>query len=57
MIPVSMGNSMIWSVFAINITGDISKMLYVISRTVRRVKIETILKYQERYFCQISRTN
>ena len=57
MIPVSIGNSMIGSVFGINTTRDISKLLYVISRTVRRVKIETILKYQERYLCQISRTN
>ena len=39
MIPVSIGNSMIWSVFGINTTGDISKLLYVIE------KIETILKY------------
>ena len=30
---------------------------YVISRAVRRVKFETILKYHEWYFCQISRTN
>ena len=56
MIPVSIGNSKIWSVFGINTTGDISKLLYVISRAVRRVKIQTILKY-ERYLCQISRTN
>ena len=36
---------------------DISKMLYVISRAVRRVKFETILKYHEWYLCQILRTN
>ena len=35
----------------------ISKLLNVISRAVRRVKFETILKYHEWYFCQISRTN
>ena len=57
MIPVSIGNSMIWSVFGINTTGDISKLLYAISRAVRRVKIETILKYHEWYLCQISRTD
>ena len=40
-------------------TSDISKLLlvYVISRSVRRVKFETILKYHEWYLCQISRTN
>ena len=43
--------------FGINNTSDISKLLYVISRTVRRVKFETILKYHEWYLCQISRTN
>ena len=44
-------------IFGINTTSDISKLLYVISRTVRRVKFETILKYREWYLCQISRTN
>ena len=44
-------------IFGINTTSDISKLLYVISRTVRRVKFETILKYHEWYLCQISRTN
>ena len=44
-------------IFGINNTSDISKWLYVISRTVRRVKFETILKYHEWYLCQISRTN
>ena len=40
-------------------TSDISKLLllYVISRAVRRVKFETILKYHEWYLCQITRTN
>ena len=37
--------------------SDISKLLYVISRAVGRVKFETILKYHEWYLCQISRTN
>ena len=32
-------------IFGINTTCDISKLLYVISRAVRRVKFETILKY------------
>ena len=44
-------------IFGINTTTDISKLLYVISRAVRRVKFETILKYHEWYLCQISRTN
>ena len=43
--------------FDINITSDISKLLYVISRAVRGVKFETILKYHEWYLCKISRTN
>ena len=46
---VCVGNSMI--------SSDISKLLYVISRAVRRVKFETILNYHEWYLCQISRTN
>ena len=46
---ICIGNSMICS--------DISKLLYVISRAVRRVKFETILNYYEWYSCQISRTN
>ena len=37
--------------------SDISKLLYIISRAVRRLKFETILKYHEWYLCQISRTN
>ena len=44
-------------IFGMNTTSDISKLLYVISRAVRRVKFETILKYHEWYLCQISRTN
>ena len=44
-------------IFGINTTSDISKLLYVISRAVRRVKFETILKYHEWYLCQILRTN
>ena len=32
-------------IFGINTTSDVSKLLYVISRAVRRVKFETILKY------------
>ena len=44
-------------IFGINTTSDILKLLYVISRAVRRVKFETILKYHEWYLCQISRTN
>ena len=39
------------------ISSDISKLLYVISRAVRRVKFATILKYHEWYSCQISSTN
>ena len=44
-------------IFGINTTRDISKLSYVISRAVRRLKFETILKYHEWYLCQISRTN
>ena len=44
-------------IFGINTTSDVSKLLYVISRAVRRVKFETILKYREWYLCQISRSN
>ena len=43
-------------IFGINTTSDISKLLYVISRAVRRVKFETILKYHKRYLWQITRT-
>ena len=41
-------------IFGINTTSDIKKLLYVISRAVRQVKFETILKYHEWYLCQIS---
>ena len=34
-------------IFGINTTSDISKLLYEISRAVRRVKFATILKYHE----------
>ena len=34
-----------------------SKLLYIISWAVKRVKFETILKCHEWYLCQISRTN
>ena len=40
------------SIFGINTTSDISKLLYVISRAVRRVKLETILKYHEWYYAK-----
>ena len=41
---------MICSVFGINTTSDVSKLLYVISRAVIRwVKFEAILKYHEPY--------
>ena len=45
---------MICSDIGINTTSDISKFLYVISRAVRGVKFETILKYQDWYLCHIS---
>ena len=48
-IHIHVGNSMI--------SSDISKLLYTISRAVRQVKVETILKYHEWYLCQISHTN
>ena len=44
-------------IFGINTTSDISELLYEISRAVRRLKFETILKYHEWYLCQISRSN
>ena len=57
---ISIGNSMIcsdiWHKYH-ECTSDISKLLYVISRAVRRVKFETILKYHKWYLGQISRTN
>ena len=39
-------------IFGINTTSDISKLLYVISQAVRRLKFETILKYRECYLCE-----
>ena len=39
-------------IFGINTTSDNSKLLYVSSRAVRRVKFETILKYHKWYLCQ-----
>ena len=45
-------------ILGINTTSDISNLLYVILRAVRRVKFVTILKYHhEWYLCQISGTN
>ena len=44
-------------IFGINTKSDISKLSYVISQAVRRVKFETILKYHEWHLCQISHTN
>ena len=55
---ICIGNSMICVVtLGVNITFDISKLLYAISRAVRRVKFETILKCHEWYLCQMSCTN
>ena len=55
---ICIGNSMICSdIWHKYHEWCISKLLYVISRAVRRVKFETILKYHEWYLCQISRTN
>ena len=44
-------------IFGVNTMSDISKLLNVISRAVRRVKCEPILKYHEWYLCQITHTN
>ena len=45
-------------IFGINTTSDFSKLFYVISRAVRRVKFETsFLKYHEWYLREMSRTN
>jgi len=42
----------------LKVSSEICKLLYVISRAVRRVKFETILECHEWYLiCQISRTN
>ena len=43
-------------IFGINTTSDISKLFYIFSRAVRRVKSGAIFKYHEWYLCQISRT-
>ena len=52
---ICIGNSTICSdIWHKNTTRDILKLLYVVSRAVRRVKFETILKYHEWYLCQIS---
>ena len=48
---------MICSDICIYTTSDISKLLYVIARAVRRVKFETTLKYHQWYLCEISSTN
>ena len=40
-----------------NIMSNISKLFYVISRAIRWLKFETILKYHKWYLCKISRTN
>ena len=53
---ISIGNSMIFSDIW-HTMSDISKLLYVISQAVRRVKFETIFKYRKWYLCQISHTN
>ena len=52
----NIGNSMICSDIWYKYHEDISNLLYVISRAVRRVKFVTILKYHEWYLCQISCT-
>ena len=54
---ICIGNSMICSDIWHKYHEWYSKLLYVISRAVRRVKFETILKYHEWYLCQISCTN
>ena len=52
---ISTGNSIVvWFVviFGINTMSDVSKLLHVISRAIRRVKFETILKYHEWFFAR-----
>ena len=44
-------------IFGINTTSDISKLLYVISRAVRRVTFETIWNITSGIYTQISGTN
>ena len=39
-------------IFGINTTSDTSKLLYLVSRAVRQVKFEIILKYHKWYLCQ-----
>ena len=48
-IPWNLYRVIAWFVviFGINTTSDISKLLYVISRAVRQVNFETILKYHQ----------
>ena len=49
---------MIFSVFGINTASDISQLLLnVFSKTFRKVKFETILKYHKWYLCGISCTS
>ena len=43
-------------IFGINTTSIISKLFYIISRAVRRVKFGAILKYHKWYLYQISRS-
>ena len=57
LVVICIGNSMICSDIWHKYTSDISKLLYVISRAVRRVKFGTILKYYEWYLCKTSLTS
>ena len=56
----SYGLELVWVIawfeviFGINTTSDISKLFYIISRAIRRVKFEAILKYHKWYLCQVS---
>ena len=56
---ISIGNSMIssdiWHKYHKWYFEIVTRPVYVVSRAVRRVKFETILKYHEWYLCQISR--
>ena len=51
---ICIGNSMICSDIWHKYHEWYLELLYVISRAVRRVKFETILKYHEWYLCQVS---